>query len=194
MPLFIARVAIEVDGPTHFLAHKDSTNRFIRNGSTKLRDRLLEARGWSVLSVPVVEWCGLATAKDRRSYLEDRLKRIDGPCIASDLAAASAATAGEPGTSQDRKERRQDSDLMSVAAIGEPGMKDVATMHSAAVSANGDDADKSTEGCAGSRKKTKKQKMEQVRPSSTSTFQTDPHSEFFSASMYGTYPAAANLL
>ncbi len=45
-------IAIEVDGPTHFLnSHPDELD-----GPTQLRNRLLESRGWRVVSVPVTEW------------------------------------------------------------------------------------------------------------------------------------------
>lgn len=72
-------IAIEVDGPMHFLACKDpSTGRLVLNGRTKLRNRLLEARGWRVLSVPVQEWCGIVTERERRAYLEDRLRKLGG--------------------------------------------------------------------------------------------------------------------
>jgi hypothetical protein len=41
-----------VDGPTHFLSNAPT----VPNGATRLRTRLLEARGWRVVSVPVIEW------------------------------------------------------------------------------------------------------------------------------------------
>ena len=73
------QIAIEVDGPKHFLAYKDpSPGKLVLNGRTKLRNRLLEARGWSVLSVPVVEWCGMVTETERRAYLKDRLRKLGG--------------------------------------------------------------------------------------------------------------------
>jgi very-short-patch-repair endonuclease len=37
-------VAIEVDGPSHFLANKQNE----RVGATKLREQFLEYRGWTV--------------------------------------------------------------------------------------------------------------------------------------------------
>jgi predicted component of type VI protein secretion system len=44
-----SRLAVEVDGPYHFLSN--SPGRL--DGATLLRNRLLEARGWRVVSVPV---------------------------------------------------------------------------------------------------------------------------------------------
>jgi len=46
------RLAIEVDGPTHFLQQPQHAP----NGSTLLRNRLLAAHGWKVVSVPYYEW------------------------------------------------------------------------------------------------------------------------------------------
>ncbi|KAG1675396.1 hypothetical protein FOA52_012315 [Chlamydomonas sp. UWO 241] len=46
------KLAVEVDGPTHFL----STAPTMRNDATRLHNRLLEARGWRVVSVPVIDW------------------------------------------------------------------------------------------------------------------------------------------
>ncbi|KAG1675688.1 hypothetical protein FOA52_002397 [Chlamydomonas sp. UWO 241] len=45
-------LAVEMDGPTHFLSNAPT----VPNGSTRLRNRLLEARGWRVVSVPVAKW------------------------------------------------------------------------------------------------------------------------------------------
>ena len=49
-----ARVAVEVDGPTHYVT--SSSGAVQLNGATQLRNRLLEARGWKVLSVPAKVW------------------------------------------------------------------------------------------------------------------------------------------
>ena len=44
----------EVDGPTHYVT--SSSGAVHLNGATQLRNRLLEARGWKVLSVPAKVW------------------------------------------------------------------------------------------------------------------------------------------
>jgi len=64
-----SRVAVEVDGPSHFLL---PDGRGVRkpNGPTLLKRRLLAAAGWRVISVPFYEWDGFATASERRTYLE----------------------------------------------------------------------------------------------------------------------------
>jgi hypothetical protein len=45
---------VEVDGPTHYVT--SSSGAMQLNGATQLRNRLLVARGWRVVSVPFVEW------------------------------------------------------------------------------------------------------------------------------------------
>ena len=61
------RVAVEADGPSHFLAGRAP------NGKTRLRRRLLEARGLRVVSVPYFEWRRLATDAAKDAYLGGRL-------------------------------------------------------------------------------------------------------------------------
>ena len=56
------RVAVEADGPSHFAGRAP-------NGPTRLRRRLLEARGLRVASVPCFEWGLLATADAKDAYL-----------------------------------------------------------------------------------------------------------------------------
>lgn len=66
-------LAMEVDGPHHFVAcpWDNSTRR--QNGSTQLKRRLLAASGWAVASVPFYEWDVLATEPARASYLRQQL-------------------------------------------------------------------------------------------------------------------------
>jgi hypothetical protein len=45
------RVALEFDGPSHF-----TTNTLEPLGHTRLRDRLLSAMGWRVVSIPFFDW------------------------------------------------------------------------------------------------------------------------------------------
>jgi len=66
------RVAIEVDGPSHFLL-PDGRGARKPNGPTLLKRRLLAAAGWRVISVPFYEWNGFATAKERQTYLQGML-------------------------------------------------------------------------------------------------------------------------
>ncbi|EOD24737.1 hypothetical protein EMIHUDRAFT_254754, partial [Emiliania huxleyi CCMP1516] len=64
-----SRIAVEVDGPSHFLL-PDGLGVRRPNGPTLLKRRLLAAAGWRVSSVPFYEWNGFATAKERQTYLE----------------------------------------------------------------------------------------------------------------------------
>ena len=63
------KVAIEVDGPTHFMRN----NLTRMNGATLLRNRMLESRGWRVVSVSVKQWSKMSPAV-RKKYLLDLLE------------------------------------------------------------------------------------------------------------------------
>ena len=65
------KVAIEVDGPTHFM----SNNHTRINGSTALRNRLLEARGWRVVSVSVEAWSRVPQGGEKQ-FLLDLLEAV----------------------------------------------------------------------------------------------------------------------
>ena len=69
-----SRLAIEVDGPSHFLL-RDARGELVPNGRTLLKLRLLKAAGWHVLSVPFYEWERLRPGEEQRAYLEQRLER-----------------------------------------------------------------------------------------------------------------------
>jgi hypothetical protein len=56
------RLAVEVDGPSHFLLHPANA----LNGPTACRNRALAARGYRVVSVPYFEWGPLKSAEQRR--------------------------------------------------------------------------------------------------------------------------------
>ena len=72
-----SRIAIEVDGPSHFLL---PDGRGVRkpNGPTLLKRRLLAAAGWRVISVPFYRWNGFATAKERQTYLQGAVAPLLG--------------------------------------------------------------------------------------------------------------------
>ena len=64
------RVALELDGPSHF-----TRNTLEPLGHTRLRDRLLSAMGWHVVSIPFFEWDRLHQTEQRDAYVERRLHR-----------------------------------------------------------------------------------------------------------------------
>ena len=62
------RIAIEVDGPYHFFR-----NVPMRTGATRLRDRLLEWAGWTVVSVPFFEFDELRTKDAQTDYIQGKV-------------------------------------------------------------------------------------------------------------------------
>ena len=65
-------VAIEVDGPSHFVGRSHTPT-----GATMLKRRQLRAAGWRLLPVPYFEWDRL-NASSRREYLSHALQRFNG--------------------------------------------------------------------------------------------------------------------
>ena len=61
------RIAIEVDGPSHYL----NTQR--RTGSTLLRNRALDGAGWKVVSIPFFEWDALKSMSAQKEYIHGKL-------------------------------------------------------------------------------------------------------------------------
>ena len=64
------RVALEFDGPSHF-----TTNTLEPLGHTRLRNRLLSAMGWFVVSIPFFEWARLHQTEQRDAYVKRRVHR-----------------------------------------------------------------------------------------------------------------------
>jgi very-short-patch-repair endonuclease len=62
------RIALEFDGPSHF-----TRNTLEPLGHTRLRDRLLSAMGWHVVSIPFFEWDRLRQKEQRDAYVERRV-------------------------------------------------------------------------------------------------------------------------
>jgi very-short-patch-repair endonuclease len=63
------QLAIEVDGPTHFVS---PGNRL--NGPTQFRTRMLAAQGYTVIGIPYWEWNACKTAEERLEYLAANLQ------------------------------------------------------------------------------------------------------------------------
>ena len=64
------RTALEFDGPSHF-----TRNTLEPLGHTRLRDRLLSAMGWHVVSIPFFEWDMLHQPEQRDAYVNQRLSK-----------------------------------------------------------------------------------------------------------------------
>ena len=62
------RIAIEFDGPSHF-----TRNTLEPLGRTRLRDRLLSAMGWHVVSIPFFDWAELLQPEQMDAYVRQRL-------------------------------------------------------------------------------------------------------------------------
>jgi len=61
--LTVEKIGIEVNGPTHYMANKHEPL-----GEHVARQKLLEARGWAVVSIPYFQWSN-QTAEYRTNYL-----------------------------------------------------------------------------------------------------------------------------
>jgi very-short-patch-repair endonuclease len=65
------RIALEFDGPSHF-----TRNTLEPFGHTRLRDRLLSAMGWQVVSIPFFEWARLLEQAQMDAYVRQRLLQL----------------------------------------------------------------------------------------------------------------------
>jgi hypothetical protein len=63
------KVAIEVDGPTHFIQPQQRSG-----GPTLCRNRALAARGYVVISIPYLDWDALRGAEQKQQYLLAKLQ------------------------------------------------------------------------------------------------------------------------
>ena len=96
------RIAIEVDGPSHFVAHGDGAGSR-ELGKTVLKRRQLGALGWRLVAVPFFEWTDLNSsdktheAANRNAYIKAMLADARGaPAAASTEAAPSLAALSYP--------------------------------------------------------------------------------------------------
>jgi hypothetical protein len=79
------RLAIEVDGPTHFVQPGRTLD-----GPTLFRNRALAARGYALVSVPYLEWNRLCGAAAKQQYLLSWLA-----AAAQDVPPGSCRTSGK---------------------------------------------------------------------------------------------------
>eukprot|EP00746_Dinoflagellata_sp_MGD_P139133 gnl/MRDRNA2_/MRDRNA2_72642_c2_seq2.p1 gnl/MRDRNA2_/MRDRNA2_72642_c2~~gnl/MRDRNA2_/MRDRNA2_72642_c2_seq2.p1 ORF type:complete len:322 (+),score=59.07 gnl/MRDRNA2_/MRDRNA2_72642_c2_seq2:379-1344(+) len=72
------QVAVEFDGPHHFLKGKGAQSP---SGSTILKHRQLRALGWRLVVVPYWEWETMTNQAERSDYLLRLLAAIDGQVV-----------------------------------------------------------------------------------------------------------------
>ena len=80
------RIALEVDGPSHFAA-----NTLAPGGAMLARHRLLAARGWAVISVPYYVWERLSEAGRNAWLMQARTPVPDTSRLPSVLMQARSA-------------------------------------------------------------------------------------------------------
>jgi hypothetical protein len=72
-------VAVEVDGPAHFVGESHQPT-----GSTVIKRRQLRNFGWRLINVPYWEWTrmqwGTQVMRARKKYLQERLDAADAAC------------------------------------------------------------------------------------------------------------------
>ncbi|KAG1677152.1 hypothetical protein FOA52_000958 [Chlamydomonas sp. UWO 241] len=101
-----AELAVEVDGPYHFLSNAPT----VPNGATRLRSRLLEARGWHVVSVPVKEWY-LYLAKGQQAA---------GDYLTSLVVCASASHGAPADMTQQQQQQQQQHRVTGLSGLLRP--------------------------------------------------------------------------
>jgi len=72
-PAGASGIAIEVNGPYHYLVDRSYRRTHSANGATILKRRLLERIGHTVLTVPYWEWDALGSDNDRDEYIRHAL-------------------------------------------------------------------------------------------------------------------------
>ena len=63
------KLAVEVDGPTHFLKHS-SSGKYVVNGATRFKARLLRSVGWTVAHIAFFDWSEKSELERRQLLLK----------------------------------------------------------------------------------------------------------------------------
>jgi hypothetical protein len=67
------KIAVEVDGPTHFIRQSGESPRRSAKGATMMKRRHLALLGYSVVPVPYWEWDELKGTQAKEAYLRGKL-------------------------------------------------------------------------------------------------------------------------
>ena len=85
-------IAIEFDGPTHFLRSVETGEVMnIENGQTKAKRRFLERLGWKVINIHYHDWIEAIARDEQVLFLRYKLASL-GESIATDTAPILVAT------------------------------------------------------------------------------------------------------
>jgi hypothetical protein len=73
-----SKVAVEFDGPTHYLVGSSDGRRRVLDGTSKFKEKLLHRLGWKFIRVPYFEWDVLRSSAEREAYLRDKINSLAG--------------------------------------------------------------------------------------------------------------------
>jgi hypothetical protein len=68
------KIAVEVDGPSHFISQRGGSQKQTANGSTAMKRRHLGLLGYRAVSVPYWEWSALRDTQAQKSYMQQKLQ------------------------------------------------------------------------------------------------------------------------
>jgi very-short-patch-repair endonuclease len=72
-------IAIEFDGPSHFLREVGSGKVLeVENGATRAKRRFLERLGWKVVNIRYFDWAKAKSKKAKRAFVSEMLKEVVG--------------------------------------------------------------------------------------------------------------------
>jgi len=75
LALHSSRIAVEVDGPSHFISCRN--NKQIMNGSTLFKRRLLTAAGWKVINLSYNKWGSLRNDFKKKEFIHSLLREVE---------------------------------------------------------------------------------------------------------------------
>lgn len=109
------KVAIEVDGPSHY-----TINTLQHTGPTRMRDHVIRAEGWIVVNIPFFEYQPDMPGSEKYKYIRRKLEEVD--CVIhSDSFEAAVAVAER----EEKKRQPKGGEAMSEGSLTgvEAGLK-----------------------------------------------------------------------